>query len=132
MSKDARSVVEAYFGHLGKGEADQAIGLLAEPLEWFTPGDTDIIPWMGLRTTRDEVREFFRMGGANMTAEHFGVDRIIAEGDTAIVLGSFKYRVNATGKSFESAFAIEMRVTDGLIDKYVMHEDSYAIYLAFV
>ncbi|MEC3977528.1 nuclear transport factor 2 family protein [Amycolatopsis sp. H20-H5] len=132
MGKNTREVVEAYLGHLGNGEVEAAVALLAEPLDWFTPGSTTLIPWMGQRSTKDEVRTFFSMAGEHMTAENFAVSRILADGELAIVLGSFKYKVNATGKSFESDFALEVRVTDGLIDRYHMHEDSYAIHLAFL
>lgn len=126
------TVVEEYLGHLGKGDVEAAIELLAEPLDWFTPGDTTLIPWMGHRSTKDEVRAFFKMASENMTPERFEVRQIIADGRVAIVLGNFKYQVDATGKSFESEFALELRVTDGLIDRYHMHEDSHAISLAFL
>jgi ketosteroid isomerase-like protein len=132
MSKQTRAVVEEFFGQIGKGELEAALELLAEPVDWFTPGDTSLIPWMGQRSTKDEVRAFFRMAGENMTPDTFEVRQILAEGDTAVVLGYFKYLVNATGKYFESNFALELRVTDGLITRYRMHEDSYSIYLAFI
>jgi ketosteroid isomerase-like protein len=132
MSKETREVVEEFFSNLGGGELEAAIELLAEPIDWFTPGDTGLIPWMGQRSTKDQVREFFAMGGAAMTPEEFGVDRLVVEGDSAVALGHFKYRVNATGKAFESDFALELLVADGLIQRYHMHEDSYAISLAFL
>ncbi len=40
--------------------------------------------------------------------------------------------MNATGKAFASEFAVELHVSDGLITRYRMHEDSYAISLAFL
>lgn len=67
-----------------------------------------------------------------MEPEKFQVHRIVVEGELAIALGHFQYKVNATGKSFASDFALELRVTDGLIDRYRMHEDSHAISLAFL
>jgi ketosteroid isomerase-like protein len=126
-----RSVVEEYFRLLGEGEVEKAITLLAEPLDWFTPGSTELIPWMGRRTTHDEVREFFRQAYAHMTPQKFEVHRIVVEDDFAVVLGHFQYQVNATATSFASDFALELRVSDGLITRYHMHEDSYAISLAF-
>ncbi|MEY2233408.1 MULTISPECIES: nuclear transport factor 2 family protein [Streptomyces] len=132
MTNSTLSVVEDFFGHLGAGEADRALELLAEPLDWFTPGDTALIPWMGRRTTRGEVADFFEQAGENLTPEEFAVERILAEDGIAVALGRFRYRVNATGKSFASQFAVELHVRDGLITRYRMHEDSYAISLAFL
>ncbi|WKD30523.1 nuclear transport factor 2 family protein [Streptomyces xanthophaeus] len=132
MTNSTRSVVEDFFGRLGAGEADRALELLAEPLDWFTPGDTALIPWMGRRTTRGEVADFFKQAGENLTPEEFAVERILAEDGTAVALGRFRYRVNATGKAFTSEFAVELHVSDGLITRYRMHEDSYAISLAFL
>lgn len=132
MPNNTRTVVEEYFRLLGSGELDAALELLAEPIDWFTPGDTALIPWMGQRSTKEDVKAFFSMAGENMTPEKFQVHRILVEEDLAIALGHFQYRVNTTGKSFASDFALELRVTDGLIDRYRMHEDSYAISLAFL
>jgi ketosteroid isomerase-like protein len=131
-SKGTREVVEEFFSSLGSGDVEAALRLIDEPVDWFTPGSTELIPWMGHRTTRAEVREFFTIGGEHMSAEEFGVDRILVDGADAVALGHFKYRVNSTGKSFESDFALEIRVTGGLISRYHMHEDSYAISLAFL
>ncbi|MER5537736.1 nuclear transport factor 2 family protein [Streptomyces mirabilis] len=126
------SVVEEFLQQLGSGEIEQAITLLAEPLDWFTPGDTDLIPWMGRRSTHTEVRDFFRQANENLTPEKFDIHRIVVDGEFAITLGHFQYRVDATGASFASDFALELQVTNGLITRYHMHEDSYAISLAFL
>ncbi|MFB6823838.1 nuclear transport factor 2 family protein [Streptomyces virginiae] len=132
MTKSTLSVVEDFFGRLGAGEADRALELLAEPLDWFTPGDTALIPWMGRRTTRGEVAAFFEQAGEHLTPQEFAVERILAEDGIAVALGRFRYLVNATGRSFASEFAVELHVRDGLITRYRMHEDSYAISLAFL
>ncbi|HET6353420.1 nuclear transport factor 2 family protein [Streptomyces sp.] len=132
MPNSTRSVVEEYFRLLGSGDLEGATELLSEPIDWFTPGDTDLIPWMGSRSSHEQVREFFRQAGENMEPEKFQVHRIVVEGELAIALGHFQYKVKATGKSFASDFALELRVTDGLIDRYRMHEDSHAISLAFL
>ncbi|MCP3821639.1 nuclear transport factor 2 family protein [Streptomyces sp. A3M-1-3] len=120
-----------YLRRISNGDIESALELIAEPVDWFTPGSTELIPWMGHRTTRAEIREFFKAAGENMTAESFEISRTIAVDRFAVVLGRFQYRVNATGKTFASEFALELRVTDGMIDRYHMHEDSYAISLAF-
>ncbi|WP_405577970.1 nuclear transport factor 2 family protein [Streptomyces sp. NBC_01190] len=124
-------MIEDFFRLLGAGEIEKAIEELAEPLDWFTPGSTDLIPWMGRRTTHEEVRDFFRQATGNMTTEKFEIHRILVDGEFAVALGHFQYRIDATGRSFASDFALELRVVDGLITRYHMHEDSYAIALAF-
>ncbi|MFE0105809.1 nuclear transport factor 2 family protein [Streptomyces sp. NPDC059009] len=131
MPTNTRAVVDEFFARVGAGAVEDALELIAEPVDWFTPGDTGIIPWMGRRATRSEVRDFFRMASENMTAEKFDINRTLVDDGVAVVLGRFRYRVNATGKSFDSEFALELHVTDGLIDRYHMHEDSFAISLAF-
>lgn len=132
MTESTRSVVEEFFRRIGTGEGERALELLAEPLDWFTPGDTALIPWMGQRSTRGEVADFFEQAGENLTPQEFSIERVLADGDAAVALGSFRYLVNATGKAFASEFAVELRVADGLITRYHMHEDSHAISLAFL
>lgn len=132
MPTNTQDVVSEYLRRVGSGDIESALELVAEPVDWFTPGSTELIPWMGKRTTHAEIREFFKAAGDNMTAEAFEVTRTITVDRFAVVLGRLQFRVNATGKSFSSEFALELRVTDGLIDRYHMHEDSYAISLAFL
>ncbi|WP_424217509.1 nuclear transport factor 2 family protein (plasmid) [Streptomyces sp. BI20] len=130
-TEGTRAVVAEFFRSLGAGEIEGALALLAEPLEWFTPGDVELIPWMGARSTRAEVRDFFAQAGANLTAEEFVLAKVVADGADAVALGRFRYRVDATGLAFSSPFAVELRVADGRIVRYHMHEDSHAIALAF-
>ncbi|MEU9856917.1 nuclear transport factor 2 family protein [Streptomyces sp. NPDC047974] len=131
MTADTRSTVEAFFARVSKGDVEGALEFIAEPVDWFTPGDTALIPWMGRRESHSDIRDFFRMAGEHMTPESFETAHTLVDGELAVVLGSFRYRVDATGKSFSSEFALELRVTDGRITRYHMHEDSYAISLAF-
>ncbi len=48
-----------------------------------------------------------------------------------VVLGHFRHRVRRTGRTFACRFALHFEVSGGLIRRYHMFEDSYAIAEAF-
>jgi hypothetical protein len=51
----------------------------------------------------------------------------VVEGEKAVALGEFASRVKKTGNVIESEFAFEFTVQDGLIVRYRLFEDSFAV-----
>ncbi|WLS77288.1 hypothetical protein Q3V30_12385 [Erwinia pyri] len=48
-----------------------------------------------------------------------------------MAVGKLASRVNKTGKLIETEFVLEIRVEEGLITRFRMFEDSYAVSEAF-
>jgi ketosteroid isomerase-like protein len=60
----------------------------------------------------------------------FDVDDIFASDHRAIILGTLAIRIKSTGRLFETTFAIILTVGSGLIGRFQMLEDSFAVSLA--
>ncbi|MEE3663163.1 nuclear transport factor 2 family protein [Brenneria sp. g21c3] len=105
----------------------EILALFADEVDWDIPGNLEAVPWIGPRRDSESVGAFYRELAARITPERFEVQRILADVDTAAVLGELASRVNATGRLIESPFAVVLTVGDGRITRYRMLEDSHAV-----
>ncbi|QIM17601.1 SnoaL-like domain-containing protein [Leucobacter coleopterorum] len=128
-----RETVDAFFAAFGSGNLEGVVSLFADTVDFNVPGAPNV-PWTGARCTKSEVTDFFTLliRGGLTEPEEFVVDATIVDGDEAVVAGYSRFRVVATGKSFDNPFAIHFTVRDGQLVRYHMHEDSYAISQAFM
>ncbi|RMX04220.1 hypothetical protein D8I35_15605 [Corticibacter populi] len=103
------------------------LALFAEAVDWDIPGDLAAVPWIGPRRGRDGVAAFYRELVTRIEPVRFEVQRVLADGETAVALGELASRVRATGRVIETAFAFELTVRQGQIVRYRMLEDSHAV-----
>ncbi|GAB3482183.1 nuclear transport factor 2 family protein [Amycolatopsis cihanbeyliensis] len=121
-----RALVAEFFREMATTGGDPA-AYFAGTVHWDIPGATGIVPWIGPRTGKAQVAEFFARFGDYLERDRFEVRRIIADGPHAVVIGELRSRVRATGRIIESPFAVDITVQDGLITRYVMFEDSWRV-----
>jgi uncharacterized protein len=127
----AADALTEFFTRFGAGDGDALLALFADEVDWNVPG-SPAVPWTGRRAAKTEVAEFFGIAAAEVErTESFTVDRVLADGDHAVALGSFTHVIRSTGKPFSSAYALHIGLTDGLISSYHMFEDSHAAAGAF-
>ncbi|MFJ5737681.1 nuclear transport factor 2 family protein [Streptomyces microflavus] len=128
----AHEAAKSLFEQLLSGASpDELAQRFDEDVDWFIPGDTSVVPWIGRKTGRDGVAEFYAQLGRGAKVKHFQIDTIIGDGDRCVVLGSLRTEVLATGRDIESDFAYDIEVRDGLITRYRMFEDTLAVVRAF-
>ncbi|MEV0646888.1 nuclear transport factor 2 family protein [Phytomonospora sp. NPDC050363] len=127
---NTRETVENFLARLGKWDIDGVLNLVADPVDMAVHG-SPLVPWLGRRRSHIQVAEFFNLIHNLCTPERFEVEKVLVDGDEAVVLGEFAHLVNETGKTFASTFALRLTVIGGRITRYHMHEDSYAVHLAF-
>jgi len=73
------------------------------------------------------VEEFFAHMGNHVDRKAFDIDRIVVDGQDAVVLGRAIVTVRATGKLMDTLFAVHIVVEeDGRISRFVMFEDLLA------
>ncbi|MFE7507196.1 nuclear transport factor 2 family protein [Promicromonospora sp. NPDC057488] len=125
----ARAAVTGLFDARLAGASPQELaGRFHEDVDWFIQGDTAAVPWIGRKTGRAGVAEHFEQLGLSVRPEAFEIDTILADGDRAVVLGTFRAVVLATGRAMDSEYAFDVTVDDaGLITRYHMLEDSWAV-----
>lgn len=98
-----------------------------EDVDWFIAGNTEVVPWIGRKVGRAGVAEFYQQLRDLTKPIEFVIQRTFVDGSDAVVLGRLTTEVSSTGKRIDSEFAFDIEVTDGLISRYHMLEDSWAV-----
>lgn len=130
-----RQVAEQYLERVGffwgapdAPERSQAIAdLFADDVDWRIPGDPALMPWTGVRRSREAVCAFFPELARSVEPRQYAVTRILADDTMAVIIGELTSAIRSTGRLVESPFAIEFTVRDGRIVRYRLHEDSHAV-----
>ncbi|MCW3465229.1 nuclear transport factor 2 family protein [Chitinophaga nivalis] len=104
--------------------------LYAEKVDWDIPGNTEVAPWVGSRSTKAEIATFYEQLYAGLEPISFDVrDRFFLD-NKAIITGRVVCRIKKTDKIFDSEFTLHVTIENGLIIQYRMLEDSYALVVA--
>ena len=128
MTQQTRATVDKFYERIGAGDISGVIDLLSDDFSWEIPGDSETVPWVGKRTTPAAVEEFFAHMGNHVDRKAFDIDRIVVDGQDAVVLGRAIVTVRATGKLMDTLFAVHIVVEeDGRISRFVMFEDSWHV-----
>jgi uncharacterized protein len=101
---------------------------MSAQLNWPEEGHP-VVPWIRPRSTRADVADHFR------TLNHFhtpqqpsgGPPRILVDGPHAVILGSIRQIVKATGRPYTALCALHLTVEDGLITRFHVYEDSLTV-----
>lgn len=121
-----RELVEQLLQHIGRGDAQAAAGLFSERVDFAIPHDP-VVWWIPEVQTREDLAGFFSLMGAELLTESFDVDRIVVDGDDAVILGRMVDTVRKTGKSFTSRFSLRLTRHDGALIRYHFLEDTAAV-----
>ena len=133
-----RTVVEDLLHRIGHAEPERVAELYAEHVDWrldWPEGEhgRPATPWIRHRATRADVAEHFRELAAHHVPGQVGteVERILVDGEDAVVLGEIRLVARPTGRPYRARFALHLTVRDGLIVRHHVYEDSLAVSLAF-
>jgi ketosteroid isomerase-like protein len=129
-SRSTGQTVQEFFNRFGTGDLPGLPELFAEDADVVVAG-APVVPWTGHLVGRQVVEGWFQRFVAAVQTQRFDVERIVVDGEDAVVLGEFSHKVVATGETFSGPFAIRITVRDGLIQRYQTFEDSYAAAIAF-
>ncbi|WP_158684941.1 nuclear transport factor 2 family protein [Streptomyces sp. LaPpAH-108] len=125
--QNAGTVAEEFWAKLQSGDREGVLAMLPDTLDWFVPGNPELVPWAGRRTSKQEIRQFLEMLGGTMKPEVNKVEQVISEGPHTVVTGYFEHRCRATGKVFASPYALRLTVKGGLVTNYDIYEDTQAL-----
>ncbi|HEX4246384.1 MAG TPA: nuclear transport factor 2 family protein [Pseudonocardia sp.] len=126
------NTVQAFFGHVGAGELDQAIALFTEQVDWLISGNQNLA-WTGARSRPEEVADVLTtIGGLHVPGESVSeIRQILVDGADAVVLGRIAHTTLATGRRYDMPVAFHLTVRDGRIARLHMYEDTYLVSQAF-
>ena len=125
-------LVNAFLERLGAQDFDGISELFAEEIDWYVPGAD--LPWAGRRTRRAEVPEFFRHLESECEPDDSAVtlEKILIDGDDAVVFGTFHRTFVKTGRSFDNPEAMHLEVRDGKIVTMHLYEDTAMVRTAYL
>ncbi|WP_312400281.1 nuclear transport factor 2 family protein [Sphingobacterium sp.] len=119
--------VEAFYNNLANKDYQANINLFADTVEWRIPGNDKVATWIKDRNSKTEIQDFYRELYENLEGVSFDITGKYYDGNKAVVTGHLVSRILRTGKLFDSYFSVEFTVENGLITKYLMLENSYAL-----
>ncbi|MGY6156278.1 nuclear transport factor 2 family protein [Paraburkholderia graminis] len=119
-------LVQQAYAAFGRADIDGVLQTLSENIDWFIPGPTDIIPFVGRRHGPQEVAAFLRTLASAQTAERFEPLEFIASGDRVVVLGMQRWHVHAAGSTYEDEWAHVFTTENGNITKFTEYHDTAA------
>ena len=128
QDSSALEVVNSFFDKFKKGATpDELAACFDEKAEFFIPGDTKNVPWIGKRIGRAAIKESFRLLKANIQPEKLIFTDMLAKGDRVVILGYLESRMKKNNKQMKSEFSIDIVVKNGLLTRYHLLEDSYEV-----
>jgi uncharacterized protein len=113
-----------------RADVPAILNLLADDVEWILP-TIESISFSGPRRGRDQVAEFFSTLAREQDALRFEPREFIAGDDKVVALGSYEWKVKATGRTWQSDFAHVFTVRDGKIVRFHEFTDSAAAAVAY-
>ena len=108
-------------------DPEEIAAMFAPDLVFEVPGDEGALPWIGRRTGQEAIANFLRDQRALTELVSFEVEDILASDAHAVVIGRLETRIKATGRLVAGSFAFVLTVADGLVIRFQMLEDSFAI-----
>ncbi|GAB2872394.1 nuclear transport factor 2 family protein [Streptomyces deserti] len=133
-----RSVVQELLRRIGEGDPERIAELYAEHGDWKLSWPQDehgrsATPWIRHRSTRGDAAAHYRELAAHHVPGEAAteIERILVDGDDAVVLGEIRQTARPTGRPYRARFALHLTVRDGRIVRHHVYEDSLAVARAF-
>ena len=127
MNHTTQRTLQLFLQYLTQRDGDNLVSFFSETVDWFIPGDEARAPWLGKRGSREEVRQFYHILWGHTEPLSATVDHIFTDGEEAVITGTFSTRMLPAGKVVDSPFSIHLTIKEGLITRYRLLEDSYAV-----
>ena len=128
--QDNLKLVQEGYADFGRGDVQSLLGKFAEDIEWVSPGSKNN-PLAGTYNGRARVGEFFKNLSDLTEMSTFEPREFIAQGDKVVVLGRETGRVKATGRTFESDWAMVFTLRNGKIVRFQEYADTANMEAAF-
>jgi len=122
-----REIINNFYTALAGRELETLTQLFAETIDWDIPGNEELAPWLGKRTNRNEVTDFFKLLWQSVEPISAQIDHIMVEDDFAIATGHFSSIMHRSGQVYSSMFSAHFTVKDSQIVRYRLQEDSHGL-----
>jgi ketosteroid isomerase-like protein len=125
-AEENAQLVEKAYANFKRGDTAAILEALTEDVDWFIPGPTETIPFVGRRRGRQQVAEFFAGLAQSQTAQEFEPREFISQGDKVVVLGYQRWTVHSTGRTYGDDWAHVFTIRNGKIAQFREYHDTHA------
>ena len=119
-------IVQDAYAAFGRGDIPALLESLTENVEWQVPGE-EVIPQAGTYHGHDGVARFFENLAQHTEFLAFEPREFVAQGDRVIALGWYRGKATATGRTFESQWAMSFLLRDGKVLSFQEFSDTSTI-----
>ncbi len=126
-------VLANYYNALGSKQIDRVIEIVHDEAKFIIlkKEPSDEIPLYGIYEGKEGVEKYLNILAEVYQIEVFVINKIIGDQDTAFAWGSFRIKVQVTGKAFESDWAAVCEIEEEKIKLFQFFEDTAALEEAF-
>jgi ketosteroid isomerase-like protein len=124
------AVVKTAFEAFQRGDIPAVLERMADDVHWETLAAAGV-PFSGVRRGKTGVAEFFRQLSESEEVQLFEPQEFIAQGERVAVLGRYRARVKATGRTAETPWVMLFTVRGGRIANFYEVYDTAAAERAY-
>lgn len=124
-AQDTVKTVQELYAAFGRGDIPFILNALTDDVEWQEPPG-GAPPFQGTYRGREGVGRFFQALAAAVEVEAFAPREFLAQAETVVALGSYRFRAKKTGTSYETGWAMVWRFRNGKVARFEIYKDSAA------
>ena len=128
--KENTKRVQKMFEAFGKGEISFILNSVADDVDWQIVGPGEI-PHAGPHRGRDQVGKFFEQIATGSEIVKFEPKEYVAEGDKVVAFGRYAGKAKATGRSYETDWAMVFTFRDGKVIRFREYSDTANLAAAY-
>lgn len=123
--QDNINLVKQMYADFGEGNIPAVLESMADDVVWKQPTDGPA-PFAGTIRGREQLATWFGQIDTVSDVEAFDIHDFFTKGNKVVALGSYIYQSKATGKTWESDWAMVWTIKDGKIAQGQIIEDTLA------
>ncbi|MBR0679252.1 nuclear transport factor 2 family protein [Roseomonas eburnea] len=117
LTEATRARVHALYADYVRGDMAAVMGCMAEGIAWHSLGNHDA-PWSGRWLGKQGVADYFAAVGRVCAVTGWEIERVIADGEWATVLGTLRVRFHADGSETTYAKVDILHLADGMLVEF--------------
>ena len=118
-------IVKDTYSAFGRGDIEGLLALLAEDIEWISPGGT--VPPADTYRGPAAVAGFFQKLSEVVEFSSFEPREFVAERDRVLVVGFDSWRAKATNRTFEGHWVMAFTVRNGKVTNVREYVDTLGV-----
>lgn len=118
MELTTQNIIQMFFKHLHERNLKDLTDLFSDKIDWYIPGDETKAPWLGRRSNKQEISDFYELLWKSTEPISVKVESVIIDNNVAVIAGEFSTRMLKTNKIVDSLFFIQITIQDNLIFRY--------------